>query len=74
MTTKLHPVARTGQDPSTTRAIAQHLRGVAAMRIEEVLAELPTIARRLGLLLLVLCISIPVFVVALVAILWRLAS
>ena len=30
-------------------------------------AELPTIARRLGTLLLVLCISIPVFVVALVA-------
>lgn len=74
MRTKLQPVAGTADDPSTTRAIAQRLRGVAAVRMEEVLAELPTIARRLGTLLLVLCISIPVFVVALVAILWHLAS
>jgi hypothetical protein len=73
MRTKLQPVAGTVDVPSTTRAIAQ-LRGVAAVRLEEVLAELPTIARRLGTLLLVLCISIPVFVVALVAILWHLAS
>jgi hypothetical protein len=73
MRTKLQPVAGAADAPSTTRATAQ-LRGVAAVRIEEVLAELPTIARRLGTLLLVLCISIPVFVLALVAILWHLTS
>jgi len=42
--------------------------------MEEALAELPRIARRLRTLLLVLCISIPAFLVALVAIQWHLAS
>jgi CHASE3 domain sensor protein len=74
MTSKLQPLNPRAEDLGTTRAIAQRLRRVDAVRMEEVLAELPTIARRLGTLLLVVCISIPVFVVALVAILWHLAS
>lgn len=74
MTTKLEPVTRTGEDLRTAPAVVHRLRGVAASRMEEALAELPRIARRLRTLLLVLCISIPAFLVALVAILWHLAS
>ncbi len=74
MTTQLEPIARAGEDPTTTGAIARQLRIVAAARDEEALDALPTILRRLGTLLLVVSISIPVFVVALVAILWYLVS
>ena len=74
MRTQLEPIARAGDDPTTTSAIARRLRIVAATRAEEALAELPRIARRLGTLLLVLSISVPVFVIALVALLWYLVS
>ena len=74
MTTQLEPVASEGAHPTATRVVARRLRDIAAARAEEALAELPVIARRLRTLILVLSISIPIFLVALVAILWHLAS
>ena len=74
MTTQLEPIASEATHPTATRAVARRLRDIAAARAEEALAELPVIARRLRTLILVLSISIPIFLVALVAILWHLAS
>ncbi len=74
MTTRPQTLESGREERATTRAVAHRLRGVAAARIEEALAELPTIARRVRTLLLVLSIAIPVFLIAVVAILWHLAS
>ena len=64
------PAALEDREP-TTRAIARRIRGVASQRAEEFLAEIPATIRRLRTLLLVLSISIPVFLIALVAVLWH---
>jgi hypothetical protein len=74
VTTELKPIGQAGDDVTSPSAIGQRLRIVAAQRAEEVLGELPKLVRRVGTLLLVLSISIPVFVVVLIAILWYLAS
>src|SRR5256885_16130006 len=78
MTLPHHPGA--GVPPSaprgdlSTRAIVRRLRLVASQRAEELLAEVPATIRRLRTLLLVLSISVPVFLTAIVVVLWRLAS
>ena len=74
MTTREESGPDLGRARETTRAVADRLRDAAASRVEEAVAELPAIARRVRTLLLVLAISIPVFLAALVAILWRVAS
>ena len=72
MTTQLEPpVAKTTEGASDQSAIGQRLRIVAAQRAEETLAEVPRIARRLGTLLLVLAVSVPILVVAIVALVWH---
>jgi hypothetical protein len=58
---------------STTLTLSERLREAAAVRGEQLLAELPATLRRLRLLLLVLSISVPLFLAAVVALLvWRL--
>jgi hypothetical protein len=58
---------------STTVTLSERLREAAATRGEQLLAELPATLRRLRLFLLVLSISVPVFLAALLALLvWRL--
>jgi hypothetical protein len=58
---------------STTLTLSERLREAAATRGEQLLAELPATLRRVRLLLLVLSISVPTFLVAVVALLvWRL--
>ena len=47
---------------------------VIANLAETILAEVPRTLRRIGLLLLVLSISVPVFLVGLLVVLWRLAG
>jgi hypothetical protein len=60
------------QQPTTT--LTGRLREVAVARGEELLAEVPATLRRLRLFLLVLSISVPTFLLALLALLvWRLA-
>ena len=62
-----------GSEP-TTKAVARRLRIVAGQRAEEFLAEVPATLRRVRTLLLVVSISIPVFLLGLIVVLWRLAS
>ena len=58
---------------STTLTLSERLREAAATRGEQLLAELPATLRRVRLLLLVLSISVPTFLAAVVALLvWRL--
>jgi hypothetical protein len=58
---------------STTLTLSERLREVAVIRGEQLLAELPATLRRLRLFLLVLSISVPVFLAALLILLaWRL--
>jgi hypothetical protein len=56
-------------------ALVDRLREVAAVRGEEVLAELPAAVRRLALLMLALAVSVPVFLTGCLAVLawWLLA-
>jgi hypothetical protein len=57
----------------TPVTLSERLREAAVVRGEQLLAELPATLRRLRLLLLVLSISVPVFLAAVVALLvWRL--
>jgi hypothetical protein len=57
----------------TTLTLSERLREAAVVRGEQLLAELPATLRRVRLLLLVLSISVPVFLAALLALLvWRL--
>jgi hypothetical protein len=49
--------------------LADRLREAAATRGEEVLAEIPSTLRRLGLALLVLSISVPIFLAGCLAVL-----
>ena len=61
---------------STTQVmVADRLRAAAAVRGEELLAEIPGAVRRLGVLLLVLAVSVPVFLAGCLAVLawWLLA-
>jgi hypothetical protein len=56
-----------------TLTLSERLREAAVVRGEQLLAELPATLRRVRLLLLVLSISVPVFLAALLALLvWRL--
>jgi hypothetical protein len=58
---------------TTTLTLSERLRETAVTRVEQLLAELPATLRRLRLFLLVLSISVPAFLVAVVALLaWRL--
>jgi hypothetical protein len=58
---------------STPMTLSERLREAAATRGEQILSELPATLRRLRLFLLVLSISVPAFLAALLALLaWRL--
>ncbi len=55
--------------------LRERLRHAAASRGEEALAEIPTVVRRAGLLLVVLAVSVPVFLAGCLAVLaWRLLA
>jgi hypothetical protein len=73
MTTQLQPVTTT-EATETAGATALHLRNFAVVQIEAMLAELPATMRRLRTLLVVVSISIPLFLLALAAILWHLVA
>jgi hypothetical protein len=58
---------------TTPVTLSERLREAVATRGEQLLAELPATLRRVRLFLLVLSISVPVFLAAVVALLvWRL--
>ena len=53
-------------------SLGQRLRAIAAQRVEEILAEIAPTLRHVRMFILMLTISIPLFMLALVAALWRL--
>lgn len=61
-------------EPMTSADFAQHARTVVAHHGERILAEIPTTLRRIGLLFLVVAITIPAFLAALMVVLWHLGS
>ncbi len=61
-------------DTTSSHGILHHLRSVAARHVEELLAEVPATLRRLRTLLVVVTIAVPVFLAALIFVLWRVAS
>jgi hypothetical protein len=60
------PVDRSGSRIGSSAVFAQ--------LAETILAEVPRTLRRVGLLLLMLSISVPVFLVGLLVVLWRLGG
>jgi hypothetical protein len=56
-------------------ALADRLRAAAVLRGEEFLAEIPGAVRRVGLLMVVMAVSVPVFLAGCLAVLawWLLA-
>jgi hypothetical protein len=72
MKTSKPAVVTTPEPPLTNAALAQHARTAVAYHGERILAEIPRTMRRIGLLILVLAITIPVFSAGLLVVLWRL--
>ena len=60
--------------PMTNAALAQHARTAVAYHGERILAEIPRTMRRIGMLVLVLAITIPVFSAGLLVVLWHLGN
>ena len=60
--------------PRDDRSVSftQHAQTIALHHGEKILAEVPNTLRRVALFMLVLSISIPVFLVGLLIVLWRL--
>ena len=59
--------------PTLSQAsLGQRLRAIAAMRAEEILAEVAPTLRRIRTLLLVVTICVPVFVVGSIVAVWHL--
>ena len=73
-TSASQPANRVEVGEPTTQAIARRLRVVASQRAEEFMAEIPGTLRRIRTLLLVVSISIPIFLIGLIAVLWHLAG
>ena len=64
----------TPEQPMTRADFARHARTVVAHHGEKILAEIPTTLRRIGTLFLVLAISLPIFFIGLLVVLWHLAK
>jgi hypothetical protein len=68
------PVIGSPERPVNSVPLAQHASAIVTYHGERILAEIPTAIRRFGIFLLVLSISIPIFLAALLVVLWRLGS
>ena len=62
------------EQPMTSAMFGHYARGVALYHGERILAEIPTVIRRAGIFLLVLSVTIPVFLAALLVVLWHFAG
>jgi hypothetical protein len=68
------PSTHGASEPAFGRAIVQRLGTVASQRAEELLGEIPATLRRVRTFLLVATVCVPILVVGLIAVFWRLAS
>ena len=72
MRSKTSPVPRPG--PASRSWLVSDPGRTVAQLVEVVVAEVPRTLRRIGFLFLALAISIPVFLVGLLIVLWRLGG
>ena len=61
-------------EPMTTATFAQQARTLVTYHGEAILTEVPRMLRRIGMLFFALSVAIPVFLVGLLVVLWRLAG
>jgi hypothetical protein len=65
-------VPRTADSANTNGTVSQQARTIVTYHGERILAEIPRTLRLAGTLFLVLAITIPVFCVAMLVVLWHL--
>lgn len=73
MKTRKAELVLTGEEAVPRTTAAPRMRAIVAHHAEQILAEVPATLRRLRTLLLVLSVSVPLFLIGLVVVLWRLA-
>jgi hypothetical protein len=71
MTVSPNPVSST-LEPMSKTTFADHGRAMVVHHGERILFEIPRALRRIGLFFLVMAVSIPVFLVGLLVVLWHL--
>ena len=71
MTVTKTPVSST-LEPMSKTTFADHGRAMVVHHGERILGEIPGAIRRIGLFFMVMAISLPVFLVGLLVVLWRL--
>ena len=71
MTRSQNPVS-SQLEPMSRTTFADHGRAMVAHHGERILGEIPRALRRVGLFFLVMAVSIPVFLVGLLVVLWHL--
>jgi hypothetical protein len=71
MTTSQKPVSTT-LEPMSKTTFADHSRAMVVHHGERILGEIPGALRRVGLFFMVMAVSIPIFLVGLLVVLWHL--
>jgi hypothetical protein len=61
-------------EPMSKMTFADHGRAMVVHHGERILTEIPGALRRVGLFFMVMAISVPVFLVGLLIVLWRLGN
>jgi hypothetical protein len=71
MTVSQKPVSTT-LEPMSKTTFAEHGRALVVHHGERILGEVPRALRRVGLFFMVMAVSIPIFLVGLLVVLWHL--
>jgi hypothetical protein len=73
MTVSQKPVS-SHVEPMSKATLADHGRGMVVHHGERILREIPQALRRVGMFFIVMAISLPIFFVGLLIVLWHLGS
>jgi hypothetical protein len=71
MSTSRHPVSPQ-LEPMSRTTFADHGRAMVVHHGERILGEVPRALRRIGLFFVVMAVSVPIFLVGLLVVLWHL--
>lgn len=71
---KSQAISAVPHEPMTSATFAHQAGAMVLYHGERILGEIPTAIRRVGTLLFVLSITLPIFLAALIVVLWRLAG
>jgi hypothetical protein len=64
--------ASTALEPMNRTTFADHGRAMVAHHGERILGEIPGVLRRVGVFFIVMAVSVPIFLVGLLVVLWHL--